>query len=123
MKNSWLDEQTNSNSRKKTMIFDGRVHWNNIAHVLSAPDSPPYKGSISVFSNIRKRKEKKIKNKDVIFFSTHKVYRLIPIYGGINHSPPYLLGFSPLTSNKHMRTSEEDERKKEYGLTWSHSTE
>jgi hypothetical protein len=26
MKNSWLDEQTNSNSRKKTMIFDGRVH-------------------------------------------------------------------------------------------------
>ncbi len=29
------------------------------------------------------------------------------MYGGINHSPPYLLGFSPLGSNKHRRTSEE----------------
>jgi hypothetical protein len=52
------------------MDFDGRVYRNNITRVLSVPDSPPYKGSIPVFSNVRKRKEKKLKNKDAIFFST-----------------------------------------------------
>jgi hypothetical protein len=43
-----------------------------MARVLSVPDSSPYKGSIPVFSNVRKRKEIRLKNKDAIFFSTLK---------------------------------------------------
>jgi hypothetical protein len=54
------------------MEFDGSFYWNNITRVLSVPDSPSYKGSIPVFSNVRKRKGKKLKNKDAIFFSTLK---------------------------------------------------
>jgi len=45
--------------------------------------------NIPVLSNVKKRKEKRLKNKDSIFFS-HS--RLIPVCGRINHSPPYLLG-------------------------------
>lgn len=56
-----------------TMIFDGRVYWNNITRVLSDPDSTPYPGNIPVFSNVRKREEKRLKNKDTIFFSALKV--------------------------------------------------
>jgi hypothetical protein len=52
-----------------TMIFDGRVYWNNIARIIFFPDSPSYKGSIPVFSKVRKQKEKRLKNKDAIFFS------------------------------------------------------
>jgi hypothetical protein len=33
------------------------------------PDSPSYTGSIPGFSNVRKQKEKRLKNKDAIFFS------------------------------------------------------
>jgi hypothetical protein len=63
---------------------------------------------------------KRLQNQDATFFFRHSkyrepIYRLIPVNGGINHSPPYLIGVSPLGSNKHRRTSEEDERKKEYG--------
>jgi hypothetical protein len=54
------------------VIFDGRVYLNNMARVLSVPDSYPYEGSIPVFSNVRKRKEIRLKNKDSIFFSTLK---------------------------------------------------
>jgi hypothetical protein len=40
--------------------------------MFSVPDFLPYKGSITIFSNVRKRKEKRLKNKDAIFFSTLK---------------------------------------------------
>ena len=74
----------------------------------------------SPFSATKNEKKKIFKIKTLFFFSplkvsgTEPIHRLIPIYGGINHSPPYLLGLSPLGSSKHRRTSEEDERRKEY---------
>jgi hypothetical protein len=40
--------------------------------VFSVPDFLPYQGSITDFSNVRKRKEKRLENKDAIFFSTLK---------------------------------------------------
>jgi hypothetical protein len=89
-----------------------------MVRVLSVPDTPPHKGSIPVFSTSENEKKKGLKMKTLFSFQHSKyrelIYRLIPIYGGINHSPPYLLGFSPLGSNKHRRTSEEDEHKKGY---------
>jgi hypothetical protein len=54
------------------MNFYGQVYWNNITRVLSVSDSPPYKDSIPAFSNVIKRKEKRLQNKDAIFFSTLK---------------------------------------------------
>jgi len=42
--------------------------------VLSVPDSSPYKGSDLFFFNVRKRKEKRLKNKDAIFlFATQNI--------------------------------------------------
>ncbi len=73
------------------------------------------------FLQLQKNEKKKgFKIKTLFFFSplkvsgTEPIHRLIPIHGGINHSPPYLLGLSPLGSSKHRRTIEEDERRKEY---------
>ena len=54
-------------------IFDGRVYWNNITRVLSVPYSPPSLGNIPVFSNVQNRKEKRLKNKDDIFFWPLKI--------------------------------------------------
>ncbi len=62
------------------------VCWNNIVRVIFFPDSLPYKGSIPVFSNVRKRKEKRIKKRRYFLFEG-LMYGLIPIHGGINHSP------------------------------------
>jgi hypothetical protein len=44
-----------------------------IARVFSVPDFLPYEVSIPIFSNVRKRKEKRLKNKGAIFFSPPKV--------------------------------------------------
>jgi hypothetical protein len=54
------------------MIFDERVYWNNIARVLSIYYSSPYLGNLADYSSHRKRKEKRLKNKDSIFLvATH----------------------------------------------------
>ena len=53
----------------QTVIFDGRVYWNNIARVIFFPDSPSYQGSIPIFPTSEKQKEKRLKIKDAIFFS------------------------------------------------------
>jgi hypothetical protein len=87
--------------------------------VLSVSDFPPYKVSIPVSPTSENEKKKGLKIKKLFSFRPQSIgsryIKIIPIYGGINHSVPYLLGFSPLGSNKHRRTREEDERKKEFG--------
>jgi hypothetical protein len=40
-----------------------------IARVIFFPDSPPYKGSIPIFSNFRNQKKKRLEKKDAIFLS------------------------------------------------------
>ncbi len=71
--------------------------------MLSVLDSSPYLGNIAVFSNIRKRKGNGLKIKTLFSFRHSKnrepIYRLIPICGGINHSPSYFLGVALLVTN------------------------
>jgi hypothetical protein len=47
---------------------------NYIVRAFSVPDFLPYKGSIPIFSNVRKQKEKRLKNKETIFlFATQSI--------------------------------------------------
>jgi hypothetical protein len=84
------------------------------------PLLPREHGRFLTTSENEKKKGSKIKMLVSFRHSDYRepICRFIPFYGGISNSPPYLLGVSPsspLGSNKHRRTSEEDERKKEYG--------
>jgi len=90
------------------MIFDGRVYWNNITRVIYSfklfVKVTETRQGTSPFDQRKKTKRKKLKNKDTISFRHPKyqepIHRLIPINGGINHPPRYLLGFSPLGSKR-----------------------